>query len=211
MSRRLVIFLTMVLGAFTVPSWSQSSGTQERLYDWQACFTSGYFTGGTVLRTHVRGEPVTVRTDPGWQIGLKLGADQEYTGLELTTAAVFANMDIEHDPYVTFLPSSDNATWLFANVDALIYPTGNQLVDGRVRPFIAIGPGLAHLSSDFDQADNKTIFDVNVGGGIKLLLGDQGNPVIRLDWRWHYLVGSTAGLENQMYRQELTLGIGFRF
>jgi len=211
MSRKTVILLTIVLGAFAAPLWAQAPGTQERLNDWQACFTSGYFTGGTVLRTHVNGESVKADIDTGWQIGLKLGVDQEYTGLELTTAAVFANMDLVHDPYVTFLPSSNNATWLLANLDALIYPTGNQLVDGRVRPFIAIGPGLAHLSSDFDKADNKTMFDVNVGGGIKLLLGDQGNPIVRLDWRWHYIVGSTAGLANQMNRQELTLGIGFRF
>jgi hypothetical protein len=76
---------------------------------------------------------------------------------------------------------------------------------------LCIGPGLVWLFSDFDKADNELMYDTNLGAGIKFLLGDNGNPVLRFDWRWHYIVGSTAGLENSMYRQELTIGIGFTF
>ena len=64
---------------------------------------------------------------------------------------------------------------------------------------------------DFDKADNKTMFEFNAGGGFKFLLGDTGDLILRIEWRWHQIVGSTAGLKNSMYRQELSMGLAWHF
>ena len=90
------------------------------------------------------------------------------------------------------------------------YPSGNTLDEGRFRPFLTVGPGLGFYDSDFDQVDGELLYDVNVGVGFKLLTGDEGNPVIRLDWRWHIMKDFDDNFD-WMYRQELSLGVGFRF
>ena len=45
--------------------------------------------------------------------------------------------------------------------------------------------------------------------GVKFLLGDQGNPVLRFDYRWHHFFGS--GDLNDMDEQEITVGLGIHF
>jgi len=187
----------------------------QSMYDeppgkWQLSFFSGYMTGGTIVRTHVNGEQVTAKTDEGLLVGLRFGADAEYLGWEVTAGGVFADLDVDVDPAA--LRSYGNDSFMFlGNINAMIYPTGGEMADGRIRPFITAGPGLAHFTSDFDQADNETMFDVNVGLGVKCLLGDTGDTFLRVDWRWYYIVGSTAGLENSIYRQELSIGLGLAF
>ena len=44
----------------------------------------------------------------------------------------------------------------------------------------------------------------------KFLLGDEGNPVLRVEWRWHYMAGSSSDVDD-FYRQEIVVGIGFRY
>ena len=182
----------------------------EQPTDWQLSFMSGYMTGGTVVRTHVNGEQVSAKTKGGFLAGVRFGADSEYLGWELTTAGVFAKLDVDVDP-ASLLSFGNDSFMFLGNINAMIYPTGSDLADGRVRPFITAGPGLAHFTSDLSVADDKTMFDVNVGLGVKCLLGDTGDTFVRADWRWYYIVGSGAGLENSMYRQELSVGLGFRF
>ena len=193
--------------------YAQAPESPETPTDWQVSFASGYFTGGSFLRTkNADGERITAEANDGWLIGLRFGAEQEYLGWEATLAGVFGDMDLVADRFaVDDLPSTQDYSLLLANINANWFFVGNDWAQGRIRPFLTIGPGLAHLNSDFDQADNETMFAVNAGAGIKFLLGDEGNPVLRFDWRWHQLIGSTAGLESSMYRQELSVGLGIRF
>ncbi|MBN1844993.1 MAG: outer membrane beta-barrel protein [Sedimentisphaerales bacterium] len=178
---------------------------------WEADFYTGYFSGGTLLRTRVQGEPVDVDMDSGLLLGLRLGADQEYFGVEVSLACVLADLDLNADP-AAVLPSASDASILLGDINLLVYPTGNALAEGRVKPFITAGPGIGVFDTDFDdKVSNETAFDVNVGGGIKFLLGDQGNPVLRLDYRWHLFTSTSSGLDDDLTRQEITVGLGLRF
>ena len=221
-TRHLVVILlavAAVLGPVGVCR-GQAAGSAEREVDWQASYFNGFFTGGPWLTTEtiLEGETVLFETNAGWLTGVRLSADQEETGLEFTLAAVFADMDLRTDP-AAGLPDSVDSTLILAGVNGLWYPTGNQLADGRIRPFMTFGPGVVYLNSDLGgvanelavRPDDKLMFDVNFGLGMKFLLGETGNPVARLDYRWYYIFGDTAGLQKDIYRQELSLGIGIRF
>ena len=203
--------LAVIISSLAGIGWSQVVETPEYDTDWQISLVSGFFTGGTFMHTKIEDEPVAAEADDGWLVGMRIGAEQEYLGWEVTLAGVFADMDIKADPFASSPPSATDYNLFLANINANWFVFGNDMADGRVRPFLTAGPGLAYLNTDFDQADNEVMFAFNVGAGIKFLLGDEGNPVLRLDWRWHQIIGSTAGLENSMYRQELSVGIGVRF
>jgi len=192
------------------PALGQLAGSQERQTDWQAYFTTGYFDAGTVLNTQVRGESVKVEMDEGWLFGVRAGADQEFFGLEALIAGVISDMDLIADPAAN-LTSGHDASVFLADVNLLWFPVGNSLADGRVRPFATIGTGLGIFDTDFYKVENEAAWDFNVGGGIKFLLGDQGNPILRFDYRWHIFTTSSSGLNADIYRQELTMGLGFRF
>lgn len=203
-----LVLLVMVL-SFS-PALGQMAGSSERETDWQAYFTTGYFDAGTVLNTHVRGERVEVDMDEGWLFGVRAGADWEYLGVEALIAGVISDMDLKADPAVN-LTSGHDASVFLADVNLLWFPVGNSIADGRVRPFATIGTGFGIFDTDFYKVENEVAWDFNVGGGIKFLLGDQGNPILRFDYRWHLYTSSTSGLNHDIYRQELTMGLGFRF
>ena len=203
--------LPVILLALISADFTRAAESAHDNVDLEVSLFGGFFTGGTLLRTtDTVGESIEADVDDGIAIGLRIGIEQEFLGLELSGMGVFSDMDLRADPAAD-IPSVKDASMLLANVNVLWFPIGNALADGRVRPFVTLGPDLVYLTSDYDQADNETMLGVNIGAGIKFLLGDSGNPVLRFDWRWHYIVGSTAGLENQIYRQELTAGIGIRF
>ena len=52
--------------------------------------------------------------------------------------------------------------------------------------------------------------DVNSGFGIKFLMGETGDSILRVDWRWHLMRDFSSEFE-RIYRQEITVGIGMRF
>ena len=192
------------------PVLGQMAGSPERETDWQAFFTTGFFDGGTLLNTQVEGEKVEVDIDEGWLIGVRLGADWEYLGVEASIAGVLSDMDLKADPAADLTKAND-ASVLLGGINLLWFPVGNALGDGRIRPFATVGAGIGVFDTDFYKVENEAAWDVNVGGGIKFLLGDEGIPVIRLDYRWHFFASSSSGLNSDLYHQELTLGLGFRF
>ena len=204
----------LILTALAMPMVSsvtlaQIPGDISRDIDWQISAIGGYFVGDLLVETEIDGETVRGELDTGWLTGVRVGAESEYFGLETRIAGVFADVDIKADP-AAGMSSSEDATLLLVNLDAMWFPVGNELADGRVRFFFTGGPGLMHIDTDFSEADGETVFDINVGLGIKFLLGDQGNPVLRFDYRWHETFGSNSGLED-MSSQEMTAGLGFRF
>ena len=213
MKKTKVKLLMVILLALTSQAWGQAAQSVERDVDWQLSLVGGILSEGTYSSRTVNslGERVHLKTDDGFVTGLRLGADQEYLGLELTALGVFHDMNLEAGEWENE-PGGNDATLVLANLNALIFPVGNDLADGRVRPFITFGPGVAFFMSEYDQIDNEIMFATNVGAGVKFLLGDEGSPVLRFDWRWHQIIGSTtATLENAIYLQEFSMGIGFRF
>ena len=177
--------------------------------NWQASIHSGFFSGTTYLQTIIDGESVKVDSDTGWVLGGRLAKDGEYFGFDLTLQGVFQDLDISAHPTAD-QPSSGDAILTILGVNGLIYPFGDDWADGRVKFYLTAGPGLAFFNSDYSEADNETMFDFNAGTGVKFMLGDQDNPFVRLDWRWHYMTGADD-LEDNLYCQELTIGIGCRF
>lgn len=210
MKSRMAIVALFGITVSVSPSFGQLAETPEEETDWQAFFTTGFFDADTILETQIDGETVKVDMGSGWLFGIRVGADREYVGLEGTIAGVLADVDLKAD-FAADLPSAQDGSVFLADVNLLWFPVGNAIADGRVRPFATIGTGLGVFDTDFDQVENELAWDVNVGGGIKFLLGDEGNPVIRLDYRWHIFTSSSSGLNSDIYSQELTLGLGFRF
>ncbi len=179
---------------------------------WHVDAVSGVFSGGTWAQTRTDlGEPVKVTTDEGWLIGVRAGQDTEFLGWEASVAGVFADMDVKAAPQVLGVDSAEDSGLVLLDVNGLWYPFGDNLGDGRIKPYGSIGPGLAYFTSDYSDVDNELMFDVNLGFGVKFLLGDQGNPVIRADYRWYAMYGSDDDMRNRIYRQALTLGIGWNF
>jgi outer membrane protein with beta-barrel domain len=209
MRRRKQVLLVIVLLASTGPLLGQMAGEEGEI-DWQASLVSGWFSGETILRGQTVGNEYQVKTDDGVLVGLRLSGEREYFGGEITLAGVFQDLHIKKDPTAIMPSASDSNMFLFG-FNALVFPTGNALLEGRFRPFLTAGPGLAVIDTDFNRVSNETMFNLNVGAGVKFLLGDEGNPVLRFDWRWYYMVGSVTGLENKMYNQEFTVGLGIRF
>jgi hypothetical protein len=203
-----VILVTcLVMGSSTFGQFSDGSTEGP---EWQVSFHSGLFTEGTYLETTIGSERVSARTDSAWLVGVRGGADYEYWGAELSVAGMFADLEYSADPAL-MMPTDDDASMLLVDLNFLWYPTANQLAEGRIRPFVTIGPGVMFFNSDFDKADGESAFDVNMGGGVKFLLGEDGNPFLRFDYRWHIFYGMTSGLESTFSRQEITAGIGWRF
>ena len=211
MKSRELKLLSVILLALAGTLSGQVSETGGQGTDWHVSFINGWFTGGTWLHTEIEGEPVELHTNDSWITGLRFSAEQEFFGLEGTLAGVFYDARLDADPALLNIPSVSDASLLLIGINGLVFPTGNELVEGRVKPYITAGPGLAVLYSDFDKADGEAMLDLNVGGGVKFLLGNEDNPELRIDWRWHYMDGKDAGLRNRIYHQELTIGIGLRF
>ncbi|KPK78253.1 MAG: hypothetical protein AMJ79_00155 [Phycisphaerae bacterium SM23_30] len=194
------------------PAFGQFAGEVETPTDWQVSFVSGYFSGGGLLSTRVgpQNELVKVEAHSAWLAGLRFGADQEYLGWEITAAGAFADLHVKAAPQDSLSSGRDLNVFL-GDLNALLFPAGNSLANGRLRPFITAGGGVAHFDSNFDEIGAETAFDVNAGAGLKVLLGETGKYHLRLDWRWHYMTGGGKGIQENLYRQELTLGLGIRF
>lgn len=200
-----------LVGVFLIVSgqvFAQPSGGFERPDDWQASVFIGYMSGETLLETKVAGEPVRAKADSSLVVGLRGGVDHEFTGLEASALVAFSDLELEADPAAGL--SDGDADLYLATINFLWYPAGNELDEGRFRPFITAGPGLGFYDSDFSEVDGELLYDINVGAGFKLLTGDEGNPVIRFDWRWHIMKDFDNNFE-RMYRQELSLSVGIRF
>ncbi|MBN2209812.1 MAG: outer membrane beta-barrel protein, partial [Sedimentisphaerales bacterium] len=176
--------------------------------EWQVGLFGGWYTGGELqTKTYSVVGEVKAESDSGYIAGIRFGQDGEYLGWEATAAMAGADLNIEFDQLTAtqaeidaYDLDSDSFSMLLVNVNAMFYPAGNDIAEGRVRPFVTVGPGFASVFSDYGAIDGETVFDANVGLGVKFLLGDDGRTVLRFDYRWYYLVGSTADLRNSIYR-----------
>ena len=192
-------------------AYGQPAGSIERLRDRQVHLFGGGLSGETLIETKIGGETVTGRADSGIMAGLRLGADDEYTGWELTLAGMWSDVEIKADPFATDLPAETDSSLILATINLMLFPAGNSMADGRVRPFLTVGTGVGYLTADdFDELDNEWLYDVNSGFGIKFLMGETGDTILRLDWRWHLMRDFSSEFE-RIYRQEMSVGIGMRF
>lgn len=202
---------TMLVGVILFSAgqlFAQPSGSFERPDDWQVGFFISHLTDETLMETKVGGEPVTAKVDSSVAVGLRAGLDHEYSGIEGSFLVGFSDLELKADPAAGL--SDGDADLYLANLNFFWYPGGNELDEGRFRPFLTAGPGLGFYDSDFGPVDGELLYDVNFGAGFKFLTGDEGNPVIRFDWRWHIMKDFDDNFE-WMYRQELSLGVGIRF
>jgi hypothetical protein len=210
MREYLILGIVAILLVFSKSAPAQPSGSIERPNDWHWGLIAGYMSGDTILKTKdINEETITAKADSGTVLGVRYGMDREFLGLEASLKGVFSDLEIQADS-AAIAPSGGDADLYLATVDLLWYPTGNDLDQGRFRPFLALSPGVGFFDSDFDEVDGEWVYDIAAGAGFKLFTGDEGNPIIRLDWRWHVMKDFDKNFE-WIYRQELTLGVGFRF
>ncbi len=203
-----LISVVMLMGLAVTAAMAQPVGEEtEGNYDWQLSFMGGVFTGGDLIKPTFQGERIKANASDTGLIGVRYGADSEFLGFELSFESVFFNLELKGFSGLD-LPEANDATMFLFGINGMVYPFGNELNHGRLRPYITAGPGLAYFASDFDELDGEVYFDLNAGLGMKLLLGDTGNPIIRAEYRWHYLDGKDI---DEVFHQELVVGIGFRF
>jgi len=222
MQRYLGLTFLMMGLLMTSEAFGQPAGSVGRPQDWQIHLFGGALSGETLIETAFGPGTVTTRADSGIMTGLRLGVDGEYNGWELTLAAVFSDVDIMAPFPVTDLPIEIDSSLYLATINLMHFPAGNSMADGRVRPFITVGTGLGYLRSDFpagasgslaedlNELDSEWLYDVNSGFGIKFLLGETGDSILRVDWRWHLMRDFSSEFE-RIYRQEISVGIGMRF
>ena len=200
----LVLFLS-------VNAWAQLEEPEVSGSVWEIEAVTSVITGGTFLETRTdQGEPVKADSDAIWMFGGRCYLDYEYWGVDVSLQWGFADMDLKADSAAT-VPSASDFNLMLADINFNWYITGNELADGRVKPFLTAGPGLAIFDSDFNQVSNEVAMDYNVGAGIKFLLTEKGDIILNAMWRWHYFDSSHSGLKGDIYRQEFSLGLGCRF
>ncbi len=215
MIRQRWMALTVMLGfATTLAAQPAPPGGADREQDWRWGFFFGVMDSERLLETMVDTAPAVAKADTGLMLGLRVGADEEYTGWEASFATVLSDLDVDVDPTLvsdpSLIPNASNADLYLARLDFMLYPTGDDWAEGRLRPFISAGPGLGWFSSDFDEIDGELLYDLTAGLGFKVLLGDEGQTSFRFDYRWHTMQDFSGDFEN-MNRQEISLGFGFRF
>ncbi|MBN1437513.1 MAG: outer membrane beta-barrel protein [Sedimentisphaerales bacterium] len=209
MSRRVTLIAAIALLAFTAASFAQLTDNIDGRTRWEASVFMGVLTGDHLSTAIINGERATNDVETALLTGVRISAEQEFLGLETTIAAALGDSEIDADP-VAMLGDGGNATNLMTNVDVLFFPAGNSWADGRIRPYLAAGPGMNYFDGDFAGDNSDLRFALNAGLGIKFLLGDQGNPVLRVDYRWHRVFGSGSH-KRDMNQQEISVGLGIRF
>ena len=210
--QRQLKFVCLMMGlAMASQALGQQAGSIERQLDRQFQLFGGILSGETLIETKVGGERVTGRADTGFMAGFRIGEEEEFNGWEFTLAVVVSDLEIIADPFATSLPAESDSSLVMAMFNLMHFPAGNDMADGRIRPFLTLGTGLAYLNNDdFDKLDNEWLYNMNTGFGIKFLMDETGDSVLRLDWRWHYLRDFSSELE-RIYRQEISIGFGKRF
>lgn len=203
-----IIVITAALTLTAQLTLAQTPTSPDWQSTWEISPFGGILTGDTFFNDTVNGLRVDAETDTSWLTGVRATIEGENFGLETSVAAVFSDLNVDADP-AAFIDGGDDACMLLADLNALWFPGGNRFADGRARFYFSAGPGLLHIMSDFDQLDGETMLDLNGGVGVKFLLGDQGNPVLRFDYRWHHFV-ETGDLED-VNAQEISVGLGWRF
>ncbi len=118
MKKTKVKLLMVILLALTSQAWGQAASSIERDVDWQLSLIGGVLTGGTYSsRTeNSLGERVHLKTDEGFMTGLRLSAEQEYLGLELSAAGVFHDMNLEAGEW-EIEPEGSNATLILTDLN----------------------------------------------------------------------------------------------
>lgn len=192
--------------------WAQPliPGGPDREQDWRWGFYLGWLDGVQIGQVNVGGENFDVDSETAWLVGLRGGEDREYWGWDVSFGIASAEIDVEGDPFATGEGSDEDLDLYLLRADAYYYPTGHDWGEGRVRPYLSAGPGIGWFTSDFDEVDGKVVYDASAGLGIKWLLGDEGQTSLQLDYRWHFMEDFNRDLDN-MWRQEVSLGMGFRF
>lgn len=206
--KRFLVVAILSMFLLNIPALGQMGTSGKAENEWDVGLFAGWLTGGSLARTTVNGEPVTAEHSDGLITGVRFGQDAEFLGWEGTAAGAFSDLDLKADPAANV--DGSNCNFALFNVNALWYPSGNEFNDGRIRPFVTVGPGLAYLDTDFSEISNETMLDANLGLGCKFLLGDEGRTEFRIDYRWYWMIGSGV-LKSDIFRQELSAGFGFRF
>ncbi|MBN2065054.1 MAG: hypothetical protein JW745_09655 [Sedimentisphaerales bacterium] len=204
----MLAILGMMSGSVSASGFDEPTGWDSISdSELQATVFTGMFYGGDIARGVVDagGEENHIATDDGLMLGLRLGKESTYWGLEGTVAGVFADEEVTNGVDGTV---SGDAQWYLANLNLLLFPVGDNFADGMLRPFIGAGPGMAYYNSDSEALDSKLLLDINLAAGVKISLS-RSLPDLRIDYRWHFIDG--ADEYAQHCHKEISVGLCFDF
>ncbi len=223
----------LVLAGVSV-GWAQEKEQEGMFGDsfstgqWSVDFYTGYFSEahwatmptGVTYDLTINGitieRPIKAKIDmqDSWIFGGHFGKEWEYLGWEAGLAGVFGDLDVTTNLPNGFvandqLYTSGDASMILTNFNLMVYPGGNNLMEGRLRPYLTAGPGLAYLMIDQKYLDDEFLVDMNAGLGTKIYPFDNDAVFMRVDWKWHYLFKGDEVRDT--YHKELTIGVGFNF
>jgi hypothetical protein len=69
----------------------------------------------------------------------------------------------------------------------------NEFDDGRTRPFVATGVGVTYLSPEESGLSSDTRFSLNLGGGVRAMLGSEQRIGLRLEGRIYGTFVNSSG------------------
>lgn len=201
-----LVVLGLMAGAVSAAGFDEPKGwdsmTEGPL---KTTFYTGIFQGRDVATGVLSPDLETnkIKTDDGLMLGLRLGRESTYWGWELGFAGVFADEKVSNIDGV----STGDARWYLFNADLMLFPFGDNMASGTLRPFVCAGPGVAYYASDNDVLDSKAMFDLNLGVGTSITISES-LPDLRVDYRWHFM--GSSEYDRGCYK-ELSIGICFEF
>jgi opacity protein-like surface antigen len=175
-------------------------------------FELGTFFGAMVAGKEVArgvnstgGERLIARLGHGGVFGLRAGVHSAWLGAESSLFISSNRAEVRNEFGVAFPNHAERL--LLYSADALVYPFGGAIRNGRVRPYITSGVGGGYLSADLDNINDKEAhnrFVWNAGGGVKAIAGE-----FCVDVRFtnHRLVRASGGAD----LRSVTVGVGYRF
>lgn len=197
--------------------WAQSATAQNApsQWRWELGFRAGALLAGSevgrgINATAGRREQLIAKLDHGGSISFQFGVHSDVLGLEANLLSGTKLVTVKNEFGADF-PNHGERPVIYSG-DILIHPFGRRLAGGRLRPYLTAGGGGALISVDLDNINNKENYHrlaLNVGGGLKLLFGQEQRYFFDARFTNHHLSGKSPIATFDL--QSVSGGFGIRF
>lgn len=155
-------------------------------------------------------EQLVARLDHGGAVGIRAGIHNALLGVEANFLSTLNPVSVKNE-FAAGFPNHGERLLIYS-ADALLYPFGRAIKEGRVRPYLTSGIGGTFFSADLDnihdrERHNRLMW--NAGGGAKVFVGHE--PDFYLDFRLTNHRMLSAGELPATAVRSVTVGVGCRF
>jgi opacity protein-like surface antigen len=211
---RLATITATMAACLTIAFVAQAQSRERASSKVEAATYFGVMIAGKEIGSGVNAtgahEQLIANLNHGFAMGVRVGVHNTLIGMEgnvLTTA----NPARVNNEFGAAFPNHAERP-LICSGDALLYPFRKAIKQGRVRPYVTSGIGGLLFTADLDNINDQerhTRAMWNVGGGVKVFVGNDGDLYFDFRFTNHRMLGS-RGL-GQSDLRSATVGIGYRF